>query len=159
MDTPDPERPGVPQAPVEGGSYWAQWEYTLEEWQLFDQRDWERAVRSYVRSLWDVARFYVSLVAISTLFLTVAGLISPTPPLVFGARVLGSAIGLLVMVLIYGMIDALQLFNLNKYRGHDSGGTQRIESLLLCQTIFDTFSIGAGTSITGYNRFNFIRAS
>ena len=41
------DRPGSEEA----GNPWARWEYTPEEWQVFDHRDWDGAVRMFVRSI------------------------------------------------------------------------------------------------------------
>ncbi len=114
MDTPEPKEPGDPSASVGGGSPWARWDYTPEEWQLFDQRDWESAVRMFVRSMWGVVRFYLILAVggvLLLMILTIAGFVPPVSPLLFGVEVLGVAAAMLVVIPIFAMTDMLQLLN------------------------------------------------
>jgi hypothetical protein len=100
MDIPEPKDPGDPSVSVEGGSPWAQWDYTPEEWRLFDQRDWDRTVRQFVRSMRELVRLYLILAVFGVLFfliLTITGLEPPVSPPLFGVEALGIAAVMLLV--------------------------------------------------------------
>lgn len=118
MDTPEPEEPGTLPVSSAGGAYWARWEYTPEEWQLFDQWDWGRAVRSFEKFMRDSARVYAILavgLTLLLLILRITGVMSSVSPLVFGVEILAVAAGQLVLVLLYVVvIGALPLLSIWK---------------------------------------------
>lgn len=114
MNTPEPQEPGDPLASVEGRSPWARWEYTSEEWHLFEQRDWQGTVRMFMRSLWELVRFYLILAVFGIcllLIFMITGLIPPVSPLLFGVEALGLAVVMVLVIPLFAMTDVFQLFN------------------------------------------------
>ncbi|MEO6888582.1 MAG: hypothetical protein ABI456_05380 [Ktedonobacteraceae bacterium] len=61
------QEPHEPRASLEGGShsdarradYWARWEYTAEEWHLYDRLDWGAAKRTFL--LWSSAILLINV--------------------------------------------------------------------------------------------------
>lgn len=114
MNTPEPQDPADPLASVGGQSPWAQWEYTSEEWHLFEQRDWHGTVRMFMRSLLALVRFYLILAIFGICLLLIfmmMGLISPVSPLLFGLEALGLAAIMVLVIPIFAMTDVFQLFS------------------------------------------------
>ena len=114
MNTPGPQEPGDPLASVEGQSPWIQWEYTSEEWHLFEQRDWHRTVRMFKRSLRELVRFYLILAVFGICLLLIflmTGLIPPVSPLLFGVEALGLAVVMGLVIPLFAVTDVFQLFD------------------------------------------------
>lgn len=114
MDTREPKEPGNPLASGEGRSPWAQWEYTPEEWHLFDQRDWQGTVRMFKRSMQDLVRLYliVAVFGVSLLLIfMLTGRIPSVSLLLFGVEALGLAAGMALILPIFALTDVFQLLN------------------------------------------------
>lgn len=121
----DTQEPGDPLTSVEGRLPWVRWEYTPEEWHLFDQRDWHETMRMFKRSMQDVVRFYVVL-AVFGVFLffifMMTGRIPSASPLLFGVEALGLAAVMALVIPIFAMTDLFQL--LNAWKRHLARGKE-----------------------------------